>query len=119
SVSAQMSSSARQMGSADEAILRHVEQVEEQMQRISAEVQFASDSFSQTQDQTNAANARLAEVRDTIDAMARSVRARSAEQTALAGKLDHLSHQTGQVRNVLTVINGIAEQTNLLALNAA
>lgn len=119
SVSAQMSSSARQMGSAAEAILRHVEQVEEQMQRISAEVQFASDSFSQTQDQTNAANARLAEVRDTIDAMARSVRARSAEQTALAGKLDHLSHQTGQVRNVLTVINGIAEQTNLLALNAA
>ncbi len=119
SVSAQMSGSARQMGEAAETTSGHVRQVEEEMQRIFSEVQFASDSFSHTRDQAIEANARLAAVRDTIDSMACSVRERATEQTALSGKLSQLTHQTDQVRNVLAVIDGIAEQTNLLALNAA
>jgi len=41
------------------------------------------------------------------------------EQMELAGRLERLSHEAAQVRQVLSVISDIAEQTNLLALNAA
>lgn len=41
------------------------------------------------------------------------------EQMELAGRLERLSHEAVQVKQVLSVISDIAEQTNLLALNAA
>lgn len=43
----------------------------------------------------------------------------SASETALAQKLEQMSHDAEQVKHVLTVISEIADQTNLLALNAA
>ncbi|EDZ62465.1 methyl-accepting chemotaxis sensory transducer [Sulfurimonas gotlandica GD1] len=45
---------------------------------------------------------------------------RSAEsEVDLAHKIESLSHDSEQVKNVLSVISDIADQTNLLALNAA
>ena len=40
-------------------------------------------------------------------------------ETATATKIQQLSHDAEQVKNVLTIISDIADQTNLLALNAA
>jgi methyl-accepting chemotaxis protein len=42
-----------------------------------------------------------------------------SEQTGLSERLERLSTEAEQVKNVLSVISDIAEQTNLLALNAA
>ncbi len=40
-------------------------------------------------------------------------------QSDLRGKVDSLTEQATEIRNVLTIIGDIADQTNLLALNAA
>jgi len=40
-------------------------------------------------------------------------------QSELRGKVDSLTEQATEIRNVLTIIGDIADQTNLLALNAA
>ena len=40
-------------------------------------------------------------------------------QNELRGKVDSLTEQATEIRNVLTIIGDIADQTNLLALNAA
>jgi len=119
SVSAQMSASSQQIGRAAENSLVNVQQIESQMRQIFAEIKETTDSFTLTHQQTKKANDRLNEVRHTIDRMTNSVRQRSEEQTDLAQKLNRLSTEADQVRNILTVINDIADQTNLLALNAA
>ena len=38
---------------------------------------------------------------------------------AIANKIQHLSEQTGEIRNISTLVSDIANQTNMLALNAA
>ncbi|ARU49153.1 Putative methyl-accepting chemotaxis protein YoaH [Sulfurospirillum diekertiae] len=43
----------------------------------------------------------------------------SEAETALASKLEQMSSDAEQVKQILTVISDIADQTNLLALNAA
>ena len=49
-----------------------------------------------------------------------SMIAQSAQkQHDLGGKVDSLSQQATQIKNVLSIIGDIADQTNLLALNAA
>jgi methyl-accepting chemotaxis protein len=47
------------------------------------------------------------------------IQASSQTEIELAGKMELLSQNAEQVKEVLTVINDIADQTNLLALNAA
>ncbi len=51
--------------------------------------------------------------------LANEVQVRAHEEVELAQRLEQLSSDVTQVKEVLTVISDIAEQTNLLALNAA
>ena len=51
--------------------------------------------------------------------LANEVQTRAREEIELAARLEQLSLDVTQVKQVLTVISDIAEQTNLLALNAA
>ncbi len=58
-------------------------------------------------------------VREDILGVTSDIRDSSVMELELADKLNHLSQQAGDVKNILTVISDIANQTNLLALNAA
>ncbi len=51
--------------------------------------------------------------------LANEVQVRAHEEVELAQRLQQLSSDVTQVKDVLTVISDIADQTNLLALNAA
>jgi methyl-accepting chemotaxis protein len=56
---------------------------------------------------------------NSIKELASEVYDRSQVESEMAQKLQQLSHDTQQVKDVLSVISDIADQTNLLALNAA
>lgn len=58
-------------------------------------------------------------VKNDILDLVSNINQASLVESELAAKLSHLSEDTQQVKNVLTVISDIADQTNLLALNAA
>ena len=65
------------------------------------------------------ANSILKDAKDAIVNIVNDIQETTMLETELAQKLNHLSTDTAQVKEVLTVISDIADQTNLLALNAA
>ena len=119
SVAAELSATARQIGNATEASLTHVRIASEGADTTRKLAETASQKTQAVQKATQEAAVQLEAARSQIAAMAESVRLNSAQESELADKLNHLSHEADQVRNILTVINDIADQTNLLALNAA
>jgi methyl-accepting chemotaxis protein len=65
------------------------------------------------------ANEALREAIESIDKTIENIQINAQNENELAMKLQQLSQDAEQVKNVLTVIREIADQTNLLALNAA
>ena len=65
------------------------------------------------------ANNSLKETIQLMNCTMNNIKQNATNENELALKLQQLSQEAEQVKNVLTVINEISEQTNLLALNAA
>jgi len=65
------------------------------------------------------ANDNLNDARDDVIALTAKVQQSAELEVELAERMNSLSHDAGEVKNVLEVISDIADQTNLLALNAA
>ena len=65
------------------------------------------------------ANKNLENAVEVISRTIDSIQANAQSENELAYKLDQLTNDAAQVKNVLNVIKEIADQTNLLALNAA
>lgn len=65
------------------------------------------------------ANVFLQEANSTILELTDEIKESAVKEVELAGKIQQLSNDTEQVKEVLQVIGDIADQTNLLALNAA
>jgi len=65
------------------------------------------------------ANNNLKDSVQTIKETVANIQQNSENEYELANKLNQLSQDAEEVKNVLTVIREIADQTNLLALNAA
>ncbi len=72
-----------------------------------------------TKNDIDSAGTVLKGANDKIVHLANEVQTRAREEVELAARLEQLSSDVTQVKEVLTVISDIAEQTNLLALNAA
>lgn len=72
-----------------------------------------------TKNDIDSAGTVLKGANDKIIHLANEVQTRAREEVELAARLEQLSSDVTQVKEVLTVISDIAEQTNLLALNAA
>ena len=72
-----------------------------------------------TKNDIDSAGTILKGANEQIIHLANEVQTRAREEVELAGRLEQLSSDVTQVKEVLTVISDIAEQTNLLALNAA
>lgn len=82
-------------------------------------VEAAKAEIKHSQKQISDANEKLIESKNSIIRMVNEIQESSRAETELAIKLESVSHETEQVRTVLSVISDIADQTNLLALNAA
>jgi len=72
-----------------------------------------------TKDDIDSAGSVLKGANEQIIHLANEVQTRAHEEVELASRLEQLSADVTQVKEVLTVISDIADQTNLLALNAA
>lgn len=77
------------------------------------------DQAKNSKDDMIKANSSLYSASSAVVALTEEIQKSSATEIELAHKLNQLSLDAEQVRNVLTVISDIADQTNLLALNAA
>ncbi|MDX1295179.1 MAG: methyl-accepting chemotaxis protein [Sulfurimonadaceae bacterium] len=72
-----------------------------------------------TKTEIDSAGNTLLAANDKITALSEEVHHRSMVEAELADKLQQLSSDAQEVKNILVVISDIADQTNLLALNAA
>ncbi|WP_263833144.1 methyl-accepting chemotaxis protein [Sulfurospirillum oryzae] len=58
-------------------------------------------------------------VKTKFEKLEHTMQITAQKEQDLAEKLNHVSHNTNEIRDVLGIIRNIADQTNLLALNAA
>jgi methyl-accepting chemotaxis protein len=84
-------------------------------QEITASVSKAKES----KEELMKANQELRSARGFVQELGQRVQNSAQTELELAHKIQQLSSDADQVKNVLTVISDIADQTNLLALNAA
>ena len=61
----------------------------------------------------------IVEVKSKVEQLETTMQATAAKEQSLAERLNNVSHNANEVKEVLGVIRDIADQTNLLALNAA
>ena len=78
-----------------------------------------ADNSNEVKDSILKANYSLKDAIGLIEHTMESIQQNAENENDLALKLQQLSQDAGQVKEVLTVISEIADQTNLLALNAA
>jgi len=78
-----------------------------------------SEKSTETKDKISKANDTLEVAKVDILNMVEMIKVSSSTEAELASRLNQLSNDAEQVKDVLTVIKDIADQTNLLALNAA
>jgi len=88
-------------------------------QDIQTAIHNSLSQLAQSKHEIVTANELLHEVKSNVFDLAQTIQESSEREHELAGKLNSLSSNADQVKEVLTVIGDIADQTNLLALNAA
>lgn len=119
SVSQELSASSAQIGKNAESGARIVSEAIEEIKTIKNFIEDTASISSHTKDEIQAAVNRLNSAKNSITTLKNEVDRASEAQEALAGRLESMSAEAEQVKQILLVISDIAEQTNLLALNAA
>lgn len=82
-------------------------------------LETTSEELNALQEDVERANNTLSSVKDTIMKMTETIQQSSINENNLAKKLNQLTTDAEQAKNILEALAGIADQTNLLALNAA
>ena len=119
SVAHELSTTSLQVGERVEKSTLLIGETTKISQNIKEEIDVSIKEASKTTTEMQKANEALQVAQNEILSMIRSVEKRANIETDLARKIERLSQDAEQVKEVLTVINDIADQTNLLALNAA
>ena len=88
-------------------------------QEIKEELNDSLEEAKKSKIEIENANQRLIKAKNKILEMSNAVAQNANTEIEMAQKIDQLSKDTEQIKNVLVVISEIADQTNLLALNAA
>ena len=96
-----------------------IEQATTETSNILETIMNAIDDAQTSKDGILRANETLEEAKNDIVSLTAKVQATSETEIELAHRMEEVSSETQQVKEVLTVISDIADQTNLLALNAA
>ncbi len=96
-----------------------VSEIAQKGEDIKEELESSKELALNAKDQINSAFKTLENTTLSIEGLAKQVEESSHKEMEMADKINRLSNDANDVKNVLEVINDIAEQTNLLALNAA
>jgi methyl-accepting chemotaxis protein len=96
-----------------------ISQMAQKGENIKTELESTKELAQNSKEQIVAAYETLQKATESINGLATQVEESSHKEMEMADKINQLSSDANDVKNVLGVINDIAEQTNLLALNAA
>ena len=119
SVSHELSTTSMQIGRNAEQSSVIVENTIHEIETIKIFVQETATLSEGMKKSIATAGSRLDNAKNEVITLRNEVELASQAETALAQKLEQMSHDAEQVKQILTVISDIADQTNLLALNAA
>jgi methyl-accepting chemotaxis protein len=119
SVSHELSTTSMQIGRNAEKSTTIVENTIQEIATIKTFVQETAMLSESMKKSIIDAGQKLDNAKNEVVTLRNEVGIASEAETALAQKLEQMSHDAEQVKQILTVISDIADQTNLLALNAA
>jgi len=119
SISQELSSTALVVGQKVEEVTSIVNQATEKAKDITSEITLSVSDAGASKKNILLASDNLDDVTREITKLTAEVQTTAEVESEMASKIEQLSADADQVKDVLTVISDIADQTNLLALNAA
>lgn len=119
SISHELSATVGVVGQKVEDVRAIVNQTTQKAKNISVEVLRSVEDANGSKQNIMTANDNLKVVTQEITNLTNEVQLTAQVEAEMADKIEQLSADADQVKEVLTVISDIADQTNLLALNAA
>ncbi len=119
SVSAQLSATTLSIGKAAEEESRIVRETTYESDQMKAAMQASANEAQSVRDQAVGARENLQEAQRALHNTIEQLSITVEMEGEINQRLNSLSQEASQVKQVLTVIADIADQTNLLALNAA
>ena len=119
SVSAQLSVTTLSIGKAAEEESRIVRETTHESDQMKVAMQASSREAQNVRDQAIGARENLQEAQRALHNTIEQLSVTVEMESEINQRLNSLSQEASQVKQVLTVIADIADQTNLLALNAA
>lgn len=118
-ISHELSTTATLVGANVEKSVTVVKAATQKAVEINSEITNAIADAQESKKDIIIANNNLSEARDDVITLTSKVQESAELEVELADRMNVLSTEAAQVKNVLEVISDIADQTNLLALNAA
>ena len=119
SISHELSSTSLEVGKAVETSMQIVGNTTDKATSLKNEMKDSISEAKEGKEGLLKANHLLHAANEAILSLTKDIQQSAATEVELAHKIQQLSHDAGQVKEVLVVIGDIADQTNLLALNAA
>ena len=114
-----LAGSANNIGKGIEESAKVTVEATQEAQNIKRIIESSLSISEDTRDNIIKANENLEEAKTYVVKLTQDVHNSAEIESELSHKLENLSSEAAQVKDVLTVISDIADQTNLLALNAA
>ena len=118
-ISHELSTTATLVGANVEKSVSVVKETTQKALEVNSEITNAISDAQESKKDIIIANNNLNEARDEVISLTSKVQESAELEVELAERMNTLSTDAAQVKNVLEVISDIADQTNLLALNAA
>ena len=119
SVSSQLSSTSLRIGQNAEENTKIVSETILQIEQVGSVIAQSAQSTMDSKKEIEEAGNKLVVAKEKMITLGNDIDMASQSESELASKLEQMSHDAENVKEILTVINDIADQTNLLALNAA
>ena len=119
SISHELSTTAMGVGENVEKSVVVIDEATKKANEIKNEIQNAISDAIESKKDIIKANDNLNLARDEIVTLTHKVQSSAQLEIELSNRMQTLSHEANEVKNVLEIISDIADQTNLLALNAA
>ncbi len=119
SIANELSSTALEVGRLAENSTNATNEANNKSMTIKSNLESSAEETNDARRELEEVNKHMSEANASILTLAHDIQQSAATEVELAGKIQQLSSDAAQVKDVLTVISDIADQTNLLALNAA
>lgn len=119
SVAEELSQTSLHIGQKAESETQIVQDATQKGKNLQSVLNQAIGEAKETKENITVTGESLANAKVKISQLSQGVNENSITESQMADKLQQLSSDAEQVKEVLTVISDIADQTNLLALNAA